>query len=294
MKRKNIRSIAVVLALWLMLAGVPWSIQVEAEENTNVQYGTPTVDGVVDDIYRSSACVRTTTDDVFYEFGEIVDSEVDGIAYLLWDEDYLYVAVDVKDSTPTVCEIKEEYYWKHDSAECWFIDEGVQYVVHAAGDGNYTYAGGEPVYDFTASLHEAVMNDGGYVVEFALPMENLAEGREFGFSLQLNDIIAEDGANGYAAMYPGSKGGETLVCVAGAEATPSTESQEPEPSKEPESSKPAEQNQSKESEPIQEPMDQDGAKDAEGSNIVVIAIIVIAIVAVVVGVVIIGKMKKEK
>lgn len=61
-----------------------------------VPYGTPTVDGILDDKYKDGA---------FYLFGDVFYpdtyhvSDLSGGYYLLWDEDYLYCYIIVNEST---------------------------------------------------------------------------------------------------------------------------------------------------------------------------------------------------
>lgn len=61
-----------------------------------IPYGTPTVDGVLDEVYK---------DGTFYLFGEVFHpdtyhtSDITGGYYLLWDENYLYCYVIVNEST---------------------------------------------------------------------------------------------------------------------------------------------------------------------------------------------------
>ena len=191
---KTIKKIfAMVLMVTLMVANVP--VAVSAAEDGSVKKGTPVVDGTLDYIYTQSASVHIGSDTCFYSWGAIGVLDASADAYLLWDDSYLYVAVVGNDSTPMSA--GEGAGWANDSAELWITDEGKTFKLHGAADGNYFSENEAPI-DTTKVKTEAVMTNDGWVVEFAIPLNNMAEGKEFKMSVQQNDIFEEAGASGSA------------------------------------------------------------------------------------------------
>ncbi|MGI6744179.1 MAG: sugar-binding protein [Eubacteriales bacterium] len=245
------------------------------QKSGDVLKGTPILDGVLDEIYTQSA-TATLDSPNFYMWGDCEGTDTTGTVYYLWDENYLYVAVDVTDSTilPSV----DEGVWQQDCAELWFTDEDLVFKVHASWDGDFFLGGdgdGTTAFDFDKSKHaEAKKPDGtGYIVEVALPLNNLAAGRTFDSSLQINDIITEDYQNGTAS---GSQTREFTYTLSAKEATPpvieteppETEPPAPEPAPEPEA--PA---------PVAEPAPEAAAPAAQTGNSAAIVILAIAAAA---------------
>jgi hypothetical protein len=235
--------------------------------------GTPVLDGVLDEIYTQSASA-TLDNPNFYIWGDCEGTDTTGTVYFLWDTSYLYVAVDVTDSTimPSI----EEGGWQQDSAELWFTDEDLVFKVHASWDGDFFLGGdgdGSTAFDFDKSKHaEAKKPDGtGYVVEVALPLNNLAAGRTFDSSLQINDIVTEDYQNGAAS---GSQACDFTYTLSDKEALPpvieteppETEPPAPEPAPEPEA--PA---------PVAEPAPEAAAPAAQTGNSA--AVIILALIS---------------
>ena len=124
----------------------------------------------------------------------------------------------------------------------WFIDEGLRHKIHAAADGTFflgTDADAVTDYEFEDAKSVASFTDDGWCVEVALPMTNLAAGKEFSYTLQVNNILDELALSGSAS---GSQAGDyPFVCVADAVALP-----EPEPAPAPVVEEPA-------PEPVAEP-----------------------------------------
>jgi len=129
------------------------------------------------------------------EFGSFDDAAV----YFLWDENYLYICAVNKDDTPYS---NLAGNWQNDAAELWFHDENLKYKIHAAADGNFFLGAdgdGRTPWDFAQAKHEAAFTEDGWCVEVALPLNSLDVDRWFGFSLQVNNILDENGETGYAA-----------------------------------------------------------------------------------------------
>ena len=177
--------------------------------------GTPTLDGQLDDIYTQSAVYTITEDQVNYPWGGAEIQPYDGAAsYFLWDDNYLYVCTVNKDDTPMTLALAEKG-WQNDAAEMWFTDEGLLHKIHASADGNFflgTDADGVTAYDFEGAKSAASFTADGWCVEVALPLNDLAAGREFSYSLQVNNILDDQGASGFASG--SQKGDYGMKCVA--------------------------------------------------------------------------------
>lgn len=114
----------------------------------------------------------------------------------------------------------------------WFIDEDLKCKIHAAADGNFFLGGdgdGAVAWEkgFDASKHAAVQNDDSWVIEVALPMNDLAAGKSFGFDLQVNDIYSSDFAAAGAASGSQKPEEYTLECVADKVVMPEPETEAP-------------------------------------------------------------------
>jgi len=176
--------------------------------------GTPKLDGVLDSIYLRSNVNTIKNDLVNYAWGgAAVQDFSDAASYFLWDENYLYVCTVNTDSTRV--NLTGEKDWKNDAAEMWFIDEDLRYKIHAAADGNFFLGGdgdGETAFDFADAKSAAAYTEDGWCVEVALPLNNLKIGREFSYSLQVNNVINDDASAGSAS---GSQQADCpMVCVA--------------------------------------------------------------------------------
>ncbi len=59
--------------------------------DVKVNYGTPTIDGKLDDIYKTSASVKLSTAKLAAK--DMTECEVSAVGYYLWDEKYVYLYV---------------------------------------------------------------------------------------------------------------------------------------------------------------------------------------------------------
>lgn len=214
----------ILVALFTVLTLIPVSA---APVSTDILKGTPSVDGTLDDIYTQSASYEL--DNLgFYIWGDgAMAADAAATAYFLWDASYLYLAVAVTDSTIFSAEVGD--VWQNDAAEVWFLDEDMQFKIHAAADGNFFLgadAAGATPFVFENALHAAKIDGSRYVVEMALPMNNLAAGKTFGFTLQVNDIFSTDASA--AGTASGSQTAEhVFTCIATEVVLPVVETEAP-------------------------------------------------------------------
>ena len=203
---KKLFAIALTAALCLLMM-----CAVSAEElEVYCLYGTPAVDGVLDEIYLGSAH-QTMENPGFFVWGDYAgEFDLKAEAYYLWDENYLYVCTIVTDDD--VMDVGEDRYdadpanWQADAVENWFDESEGKWKTHADAFGHTFYAknnggGGEPPFTNDKVVHAVVITDTGYVAEYALPMTENHEGGYISTSIQVNDqCVLDDGFGaGYAS-----------------------------------------------------------------------------------------------
>ena len=104
--KKIIHILSAVAILCICLAALILSTAAEAEFEMEIPYGTPTVDGVVEEgEYESTYVMDKTTAAAWV--GEVGDSFV--VWHLAWDEGGLYYAGTINDSTPSWR--GNDHYW---------------------------------------------------------------------------------------------------------------------------------------------------------------------------------------
>ena len=190
----------IALALTLVMA-VAMFVPAAADDSDIILKGTPVVDGVVDAMYEGSATY--TVEDVnpgFYGWGEDAGATF-AVASFLWDENFIYLVVDVKDETlvNTGRRSPMDDKWQNDGVEIIFDNE-YKWRLRANVDGDFDLHDTDAVpYDFSKCQFAYNVGTDGYVVEFAIPMNNIDVDFEFGFSLQVDNMANVDpSVGGYA------------------------------------------------------------------------------------------------
>ncbi|WP_367398318.1 endo-1,4-beta-xylanase [Paenibacillus lautus] len=159
-----------------------------APKSAQAGYGTPTVDGELDGIWKDS---RELATDVWVEG----NSGATATFRTLWDEDHLYVYAIISDSllsdaSPNV--------WEQDSVEIFVDQNNGKTDVYQEDDGQYRMNfnnarsfGGHAGEDNFASAAKVI--EGGYVVEAAIRLDKIKpeKGTVIGFDFQVNND--EDG-----------------------------------------------------------------------------------------------------
>ncbi len=178
-----------------------------AEPDTPVQtyssqaiYGTPTIDGIMDSVWDNCP-----TFDVFRSGAAIT-----AIGRAMWDNDNLYVLVDVSDDTPYALSPQPEVGTKsgigvkNDSVDIWINwndKDSVTYssyeATHFLIDRNNSIGTSFPEWsDVTAVTHAVVADNDHYIAEVAIPLSgavNKDNWPQFGFNISVNDD--DDGDN---------------------------------------------------------------------------------------------------
>ena len=150
--------------------------------------GTPTVDGKIDDIWKSVPRIKTDRSVVEHEALPEGQKPATAWAKTLWDDGHLYVLAEVSDPKVSVDNTEP---WETDSIEI-FVDPNLSKAgSYDDDDGQYRTdaEGGETVgsNDDSDNYKSAVTKvDGGYIVEARIKMETKA-GKKIGFDLQVNN-----------------------------------------------------------------------------------------------------------
>lgn len=164
--------------------------------STEVLKGTPTVDGILDEIYTQSVSQSITTDNQVYNSGaEYADSDYKGTAYLLYDGKFLY-ACSVVTCSAKIDSAADDYIstdvnpWMNDIAENWFELDGAEKIKVSLDAFGKRVFGTPELTGSEGIVGAATITDTGYIVELAIPYAGTA-GAEIGYALQLNDLIGE-------------------------------------------------------------------------------------------------------
>ena len=172
------------------------------EDPYTVQKGTPNVDGVLDDMYRTSYSLSLSDSDRFYPIGAngtdtagADGNTVNARSYILWDYSYLYICTMVYENTiytrgQTWVDLEEEP-WQNDCVEFWIGQAGFEWKNTLDAFG-YAFSTGNGVASFSyedAVYYTTVNQDEGYyVTEMALPLRDIDEGLKLTTCLQVNSI----------------------------------------------------------------------------------------------------------
>lgn len=153
-------------------------------------YGTPTIDGKVDDIWSKAPEMSVNQYQTAW-------SGATGVAKALWDEENLYVLVQVKDD---ILDNSHKDPWEQDSIEV-FIDQNNykstfyqglnhgQYRISFENETSFNPVGIEEGFESATSVSGT-----NYTVEVKIPLTEITpvKNMEIGFDVQVND--AKDGA----------------------------------------------------------------------------------------------------
>lgn len=150
---------------------------------TEADNGTIIVDGIIDKEWNRALVVS-------------LDVETEGITELgsqfrtLWDKDFLYVLLEIKDS---VLNDESPNPWEQDSVEIFIDENNAKSVTYENDDAQYrvsfnnlvSFNGGDEVH-FKSKTEKT---KDGYIVEAAVPMSlvKLEKGLIIGFDIQIND-----------------------------------------------------------------------------------------------------------
>lgn len=209
----------------LLLAGaLVASLAVTANAaDITAKKGTPTVDGVLDEIYTQSGSVKTNNVKnggvkVWAAGTGEANSNTLSTTYVLWDENYIYFGTKVTDST--VVDTKIASGWKADAVEHWITYNGTKDKVSVDAFATKVYGDNKIVPQDKCKFAAKVAGD-GYVVELAVPTDKYKAGDKIAFSMQINDFLEAAATNG--AAWGSQKAGDSFTLSADAVVLPKKE-----------------------------------------------------------------------
>ncbi|GAA0357510.1 hypothetical protein GCM10008932_07930 [Alkalibacterium iburiense] len=150
-------------------------------------YGTPEIDEELDELWYAAETIDVDRYQMAWQGAT-------GVGRLLWDDDYLYVLVEVDDSTIDTTGGED---WEQDSIEVFLSETRHSDSSYKEGDGQYRVnADGEESIGETTALaidqSLVTQTDTGYSVQMAVEWQVLEpeEGDDIGFDLQINDATS--------------------------------------------------------------------------------------------------------
>jgi|AGTN01.1.fsa_nt_gi Beta-1,4-xylanase len=151
------------------------------------KYGTPVIDGEIDDIWADCPKAQVNIPIMAWEGAK-------GEVSLLWDESFVYVLFTVQDE---LLNNKASNAYEQDSIEIFLDQNNDKATSYGPDDGQYrvSFVGDEsfgtvPVTPGFSSAAKLI--DGGYLVELAIPLLAAPEdGMIMGFDAQVNDSDAQ-------------------------------------------------------------------------------------------------------
>jgi len=194
------------------------------EKKANVSYGTPVIDGVKDDLYNNSTEIRIEYVTSIANSATEGDPYATGSAWMLWDENALYIYLEVVDTTPVTQPLEG---FSSDAFEMVFDFDNINSDINDAYESYYPnglfvktlpYARtvGTPEFeidwvpgmptphqewfiDLPESEHQQaiVITSNGYIIERRIPLNNavramLEPGYTFGMQIWLLDDIDDN------------------------------------------------------------------------------------------------------
>lgn len=171
---------------------------VSAPKHATALKGTPIIDGTIDDIWTDATDIDVNT----FSLGA---RGAVGHAKMLWDENYLYILMDVKDSLLSKASNNAH---EQDSVEVFIDEDNAKTPTYELGDVQYRVN-----FDNEHSINGASNSDSfisanqitedGYILEFAVPhrLSPFTNHQLLGFDLQINDDADGDGSRNNVANW---------------------------------------------------------------------------------------------
>lgn len=157
----------------------------KVSERAVALYGTPIVDGEIDDVWNSV----TETRMINAAHG---DHGASAVFKTMWDEKNLYVLATVTDENLDDTAVAE---YEQDSVEFFVNESNSKPDAYESGDAQYrvsyknkqSFGSGET--DKDGFKTAAKVTDGGYIIEAAIPLKKITpqKGTVIGFDIQVND-----------------------------------------------------------------------------------------------------------
>lgn len=175
--------------------------EVKVAKKATARFGTPTIDGTVDAVWNNAAEISVNQYQMAWQGAT-------GVAKALWDNENLYVLVQVSDAQ---LDKASDNAWEEDSVEIFLDQNNEKTASYQADDGQYRVN-----FDNETSFNPASIAEGfqsatkvsgtNYTVEVKLPLKAItpADGTKLGFDVQIND--GKDGARQSVAAWNDTSG----------------------------------------------------------------------------------------
>ncbi|GIP26608.1 hypothetical protein J23TS9_17380 [Paenibacillus sp. J23TS9] len=168
---------------------------------STAMYGTPIIDGIIDEVWSQAPAMPMNRYQMAWQGAT-------GAAKALWDEQNLYVLIQVSDAQ---LDKSSENVWEQDSVEIFKDENNAKTTFYQDDDGQYRIN-----FDNETSFNPASVAEGfksatkvsgtNYTVEVKIPFKSITPTNQMkiGFDAQVND--AKDGARQSAAAWNDTTG----------------------------------------------------------------------------------------
>ncbi len=198
-------------------------------DEKQILFGTPVVDGKLDEAYLSSYCVYLAPGTEGYpDDREPMEktARTEGVAFLLYDESWLYVCCVVRDKT--LCSMSQEWWnksnwpWNNDGAEIFvYLGDRIERSVHIAAYGlgakEHYKRGVQDRYSIKDSSEwgSYIIGEDLYSVEVAFPLKNgETAGSKVGVQLEIDDRWSTEDEGAARGIFHSHSPSENLVVLA--------------------------------------------------------------------------------
>ncbi|TWD94588.1 endo-1,4-beta-xylanase [Neobacillus bataviensis] len=175
--------------------------EVKVAKQSTVLFGTPTIDGTVDDVWKNAQELPVNH---YLQAWQ----GANGVSKVLWDKENLYILTQVSDSQ---LDKSSPNPWEQDSVEVFVDENNTKTSSYENGDGQYrvnfdnqtSFNPGSIANGFKSAT---LVSGNSYVVEMKIPFKTVTPqyNTKIGFDVQIND--GKDGARQSAATWNDTTG----------------------------------------------------------------------------------------
>ena len=198
-----------------------------SSEAKTVDFGTPTLDGALDELYLESYCYELPKGEnlnhpavgsAAYNTAKAAMENTEGRVYYLYDEDYLYACAVIHDES--IMSMGEEWRmnttwpWNDDGAELYFAfsanhmfaihtdASGIRSVVDEEIWGN-NHSTSRKYHDSPKEDYAVSQGEDEYTIEIRVALdEGMTEGSTVGLFLEIDDRYSMDSTGAVGALFP--------------------------------------------------------------------------------------------
>ncbi|MBT2658918.1 endo-1,4-beta-xylanase [Bacillus sp. ISL-18] len=177
------------------------SPEVKVAKQSTALFGTPAIDGTVDDIWKNAPELPVNH---YLQAWQ----GANGVSKVLWDKENLYILTQVSDSS---LDKSSPNPWEQDSVEVFVDENNAKTSSYENGDGQYrvnfnnetSFNPGSIANGFKSATH---LSGNSYVVEMKIPFKTVTpqHNSKIGFDVQIND--GKDGTRQSSATWNDTTG----------------------------------------------------------------------------------------